>query len=217
MAGEMTEGARHDILARIRGANAGREAPAIGRHPIPARARGETEELLARFRAMAEEAGASLDHAGGADALPGAVASFLDREGLGRSIVLAAQSSLRPLAWAACLEVSDRPVEATGTVAVTTAFAGIAETGTLMVHSGPRNPNRYHFVAETHVAVLATEAIVGGYEDAWSRLEARFDDLPRSVTLITGPSRSSDIERKLQIGVHGPRRLHIVLYDGQEP
>ena len=212
----MTDAARQDILARIRGANAGREAPAIGRRPIPARARGDAGELRSRFDAMAEEAGASLDHVATAGALPGAVASFLDREGLGPSIVLAAQSTLRSLAWAPHVDVADRPVEAAGTVAVTTAFAGIAETGTLMVHSGPRNPNRYHFVAETHVAVLATDAIVGGYEDAWSRLAGRVDGLPRSVTLITGPSRSSDIERKLQIGVHGPRRLHIVLYDGQE-
>jgi len=44
---------------------------------------------------------------------------------------------------------------------------------------------------------------------------ARFDRLPRRVTLITGPSRSSDIERKLQIGVYGPRCLHIVLVNGE--
>ena len=65
-------------------------------------------------------------------------------------------------------------------------------------------------------AVLPAAAIVGGYEDAWTRLNLQMQTLPRSVTLITGPSRSSDIERQLQIGVHGPRRLHIVLCDDEE-
>ena len=107
-------------------------------------------------------------------------------------------------------------MDASNTVGITPAFAGIAETGTLLVHSGPRNPNQLHFLPETHIAVLWTKAIVGSYEEAWNRIVNRFKTLPRNVTLITGPSRSSDIERQLQIGVHGPHRLHIVLYDGQE-
>ncbi len=135
---------------------------------------------------------------------------------LPRTVVVAPDPTLRSLSWAPDVEIRDAGIEASDAVAVTSAFAGIAETGTLMVHSGPHSPNRFHFLAETHIAVVAAAAIVGGYEDAWARLVARFDTLPRSVTLITGPSRSSDIERQMQIGVHGPRRLHIVLYDGQE-
>ena len=114
-------------------------------------------------------------------------------------------------------DAGNDPIVSSSAVAVTPAFAGIAETGTLLVHSGARNPNQLHFLPETHIAVLPAAAIVGGYEDAWTRLGAQFETPPRSVTLITGPSRSSDIERKLQIGVHGPCRLHIVLYDGKEP
>jgi len=58
------------------------------------------------------------------------------------------------------------------------------------------------------------DRIVGGYEDAWGHVRGNGETgiaLPRTVTLITGPSRSSDIERTVTIGVHGPKRLHIVL------
>lgn len=211
----MTGGARQEILARIRRANQAAAVAPIGAHPIPARARGTAAELVERFVAMALEAAATVDRIASTVGLPGAVRAFLDREGLPNTVTLAPDAALRSIAWAPDVEVGDATVEARGAVAVTGAFAGIAETGTLMVHSGPASPNRFHFLPETHIAVLAAGAIVGGYEDAWARLVGRFETLPRTVTLITGPSRSSDIERQLQIGVHGPRRLHIVLCDGQ--
>lgn len=212
----MTEGARQEIFTRIRRANTAATATPIRSHPIPARARGTATELRERFVAMAREAAATVDHVESLNALPSAVRSFLDQEGLPRTVTLAPKSTLRSISWAPDVDAGEGPIEASDAVAVTTAFAGIAETGTLLVHSGPQNPNRLHFLPETHIAVLPAEAIVGGYEDAWTRIVERFETLPRSVTLITGPSRSSDIERQVQIGVHGPRRLHIVLYDGQE-
>jgi L-lactate dehydrogenase complex protein LldG len=95
--------------------------------------------------------------------------------------------------------------------------AGIAETGSLLVASGPGTPQLRHFLPDIHIAALAAERIVGGYEDGWALLRAesarvRNGIMPRAATLITGPSRTSDIERTVQIGVHGPRRLHIVLF-----
>lgn len=213
----MTDGARQEILARIRRANSAATPMAIRSHPIPARARGTADELRDRFVAMAREVSATVDHVASLDAVPRAIGSFLDAQGLPRTVTLAPDPTLRSISWAPEIDAGDGPIEASDAVAVTPAVAGIAETGTLLVHSGPRNPNRLHFLPETHIAVLPAEAIVGGYEDAWTRLGELFERLPRSVTLITGPSRSSDIERQLQIGVHGPRRLHIVLYDGKEP
>ena len=212
----MTDGARQEILARIRSANSAAEAGTVRTHPIPARAQGTESELRGRFIDMAREAAATIDHVASLDTLSKAVRSFLDQESLPKSITLGRNSALRSIAWESDFDTGDDPMGANNKVAITPAFAGIAETGTLLVHSGPRNPNQLHFLPETHIAVLWTKAIVGSYEDAWNRIVKRFKTLPRSVTLITGPSRSSDIERQLQIGVHGPHRLHIVLYDGQE-
>ena len=98
-------------------------------------------------------------------------------------------------------------------MSITGTVAGIAETGTLMVRSGPDVANALHFLTDTHVAVVDAARIVGAYEDAFALLRAGGSPMPRNVTLITGPSRSSDIERILQIGVHGPRTLHVVVCD----
>jgi L-lactate dehydrogenase complex protein LldG len=59
--------------------------------------------------------------------------------------------------------------------------------------------------------------VVGALEQAWARLRGEFGagKMPRTVNFITGPSRSADIEQTLQMGAHGPRRLHIILVDGE--
>ncbi len=211
--------ARDDILNRIRRANGGidrKNAPTS--HPVPARALGDHAVLVGRFIDMAREAAAGISRVNHRSDIPMAISAFLAAENLAGEIRISPDPRLETLPWESApdLSVSAGRARADDPVSVTPAFAGIAETGTLMVHSGPDTPNTLHFLPETHIALLSTEAIVGGYEDAWARLRARFERLPRSVTLITGPSRSSDIERKVQIGVHGPRRLHIVLIDGEE-
>jgi L-lactate dehydrogenase complex protein LldG len=57
--------------------------------------------------------------------------------------------------------------------------------------------------------LLRREDVIGGYEDAWDLV--RQAKLPRTVNFITGPSRSADIEQKLQMGAHGPKRLIIYM------
>ncbi len=61
--------------------------------------------------------------------------------------------------------------------------------------------------------MLRSSAIVGAYEEGWDRLRAEIGEMPRNVMFITGPSRSADIEQTLELGAHGPRRLHVVLVE----
>ncbi len=84
-----------------------------------------------------------------------------------------------------------------------------------MLVSGPQSPTTLNFLPETHIAVLRASRMVGPYEDAWERVRALYGrgGLPRTVNFITGPSRSADIEQTIQLGAHGPRRLHIVLIE----
>ena len=204
---------RAAILGRIRRANAGREAPAPPPHPTPARAKGDAETLKARFRAALVRAGATHETVAEIGAVAAAAAARLAEAGKPAAVVAA----LDACGWAAAPGLAVRrgvpgPDDA---ASVTGAVAGIAETGTLMVRSGPDVSMRLHFLPDLHIAVLAASAICGSYEDAFARLLPPGAALPRMVTLVTGPSRSSDIERILQIGVHGPRALHVVIVDGR--
>lgn len=210
--------ARDDILSVVRQAatarRAGEKDGAAAEPLLPARARGSDGELRARFCEMARFAGATVEGPVSRGSAPGAIAAFLSREALGDRLVLAPDPDLVALPWRSVPRMQVRPglPEARDTVAVTGAVAGVAETGSLLVTSGARIANALHVLCETHIVLLSAAKICGAYEEALARLGA----MPRAATFITGPSRTADIEKTPQIGVHGPRRLHILLIDDQE-
>jgi L-lactate dehydrogenase complex protein LldG len=119
---------------------------------------------------------------------------------------------LAELEWqAAGINVEARAARGSDLVGITGAFCAIAETGTLMLLSGPRTPAETSLLPETHIAIVRTSRIVRGMEDAWSLLRTEHGALPRAVNFISGPSRTADIEQTLVLGAHGPYRVHIVL------
>jgi L-lactate dehydrogenase complex protein LldG len=90
-----------------------------------------------------------------------------------------------------------------------------------MLVSGEDTPTTLNFLPDTHIVLVRAGQVVAGYEDAWDRVRARAggDPLswPRTINLITGPSRTGDIEQRIQLGAHGPRRLHVVLLGAEPP
>lgn len=181
---------------------------------IPARGQGDR---LAVFISEARLADATIDEARGAAEVPARVAGYL----AGHSVagIIKAAPGLKTIPWReqSGLEVAFGAAEPSDAVGVSGAFAGIAETGTVMLLSGPECPTTLAFLPETHIVVLDSGSIVGAYEDAWARLRVeRPNAMPRSVNWITGPSRTADIEQTLFLGAHGPRRLHIVIVRDQE-
>jgi L-lactate dehydrogenase complex protein LldG len=70
-----------------------------------------------------------------------------------------------------------------------------------------------NILTDTEIVVLRASRVVGAYEEAWDLLRSEIGAMPRNVMLVTGPSRSADIEQALELGAHGPRRLHVVLID----
>jgi L-lactate dehydrogenase complex protein LldG len=109
----------------------------------------------------------------------------------------------------------------TDVVGLSVGFTAIAETGTLMMISGPDNPSTMNFLPDDHIVILPASRIVGPMEAAWHRLrESRGGvavgaSMPRTVNFITGPSRTGDIEQKLEMGAHGPRRQHILIVEDE--
>ena len=185
---------------------------------IPRRADLPHPQRVALFIEMAREAAASVAVLPSPAAAPEAVADYLRRENLPPELIIAPDPALEALPWAAWPLLSVRSGRATGSeqVSLTHAFAGIAETGTLMLRSGPDAPTTLNFLPDTNIVLLRADRILGAYEEAWALLR-RAGAMPRTVNFITGPSRSADIEQTLQLGAHGPRRLHILLIDAGPP
>ncbi|MFK7902619.1 MAG: lactate utilization protein C [Nitratireductor sp.] len=100
------------------------------------------------------------------------------------------------------------------TVCVTHCEYGVAETGTLALVSGEHNPTSNNFLPTHHVVLLRQRDIVAHYEDVWKKLRVKYkgQKFPRTVNLVSGPSRSGDIEQKIILGAHGPTSLHIIIY-----
>jgi L-lactate dehydrogenase complex protein LldG len=101
-------------------------------------------------------------------------------------------------------------------VALSGAFAGIAESGTLVVLSGAGRGRLASLLPPVHIAVLRREQLVRGLGEALAKVQARHGavfDAHSNITLITGPSRTGDIEQTLVLGIHGPHEIHVVLID----
>ena len=185
------------------------------RHLIPARSRVPRPEQVALFVRNVEKEFGTVARVPDLDAVPGAVADYLAQQNLPPRLVMAPHPELQGLPWSArpLLEIEARRAQGTDQVSLQHGFAGIAETGTLMLPSDPARPTTLNILAETEIVVLRASRIAGAYEEAWDRLRAELGGMPRNVMLVTGPSRSADIEQTLELGAHGPRRLHVVLVE----
>lgn len=182
--------------------------PAVARTALP------QPEQVALFCQWAEANNATVARVV-PDLVPAEVVNYLARNNLPAEAVRAPGADLDRFDWAGqkMLSLHKGRAEGADRVSITGAFAGIAETGTLVMASGPDHPVTLNLLPDTHVVVLRESDIVGDYEDVWNRLRARYgkDRMPRTVNTITGPSRTGDIEQTIELGAHGPCRLHILV------
>jgi L-lactate dehydrogenase complex protein LldG len=219
----MSDDARAAILDRLRRA-LGRAGDAVADQArpaaiIPARADLDLAGRIALFISQAEAVQTSVRRLDDDARIPAAVMDYLRANNLPMQLVMAPDRALDRAAWPAMLEIRRGRAEDADPVGLTTAFAGIAETGTLMLLSGPDNPTTIAFLPETSIVVLPIHRVLRAYEDGLRLLRQETGDLPRSINFITGPSRSGDIEQTIQLGAHGPKRLLVLLVDdsGAEP
>ncbi len=187
---------------------------------IPARTRRDPAGLIDLFVELAVGAVATVERLDSPRRIPIAVADYLAAHDLPGDLVMAPDPWLDRLLWAERPKLKLRPGRAlaTDTTGIARAFAGVAETGTLAMVSSETSPSTISFVPDTHIVVLGASRIVASCEEVFARLrgEAGAAFMPRSLHLITGPSRTKDIEQRIVLGAHGPRRLHILLVDGAE-
>lgn len=185
------------------------------RHLIPARSRLPHAEALAQFVRNVEKEFGSVARVADISQVPDAVADYVAAQNLPMSVVVAPHPVLQELPWSnrPLLSVRTGRAEASDQISVQRAFAGISETGTVMLPATAETPATLNLLPDTEIVVLSASRVVGPYEDAWDLLRRELGDMPRNVMLVTGPSRSADIEQALELGAHGPRQLHIVLVE----
>jgi L-lactate dehydrogenase complex protein LldG len=224
----------HDIRQSLRsGSRVPPESEAqlearLKNHPaglIPRRSSGlDRAGLLALFEAQIGMVATTVARVKSLAEVPAAVAAYLSSQNLPAEAVAAPDKLLDSVPWAQrpLLKLKRGKPAPTDMVGIVAPFAAMAETGTLMLLSGAEGPSTLNFLPDTHVVVLPANRVVGPMEDAWRRLrEARgpLSDaahMPRTVNFITGPSRTADIEQKIEMGAHGPRRQHVILVEDEQ-
>lgn len=213
---------RDAILGGIR-KSLGRDTPASVAHPapapIPARAQRDAAARVALFQELAESVSATVSHISDASALPAAIADYLAGQNLPSSALISPDAYFDDVPWdqRPTLEVRRGAPGQDDAVAVSRARAAVAETGSLVMGGEQANPHLASFLPETSIVVLDANRVVGTFEELWPSVRGPAD-LPRTLTFVTGPSRTGDIGLKIELGAHGPRRVHIVIVesDGQD-
>lgn len=206
--------ARGEILQRIRQSTVSMEegtTPEVPVSiPVPAFRNLASMPLAERFTEMLNRVHGTITHVTRWDAIPEEVVRYLSSRSCVPEIVAASHPRLEPLDWGG-LDVCFRAATREDVAAVSVAFAGIAETGTLVMISGKQSPTTLNFLPETHIVVLEADSLLSALEELWPVLERQ----PRSLNLITGPSKTADIEQTIIYGAHGPRFLHVIMISEQ--
>lgn len=219
--------ARREILARVRskldvrGDEITRRALVHARlsnppvHILPERAQKSRAELIKLFQTMLETAGAKVVRLRTQKALAGAVSEALRERNLPQVIRCGDDPLFKNLGGGEnpLLEVLRGPARPEDHAALTHATVAAAETGTLFLLSGAENPSTLNFLPETHFIAIKADNILGPYEYAWAKLRDQYGAglLPRTVNMISGPSRTADIEQTIVMGAHGPRNLVVLI------
>lgn len=212
--------ARDRILGRIRaargvGAGVTDAERATVENFIRAKPRGVGPampwEIRPRFREQCITMASTYDEVATRADVPDAVERYLREKALPLTAV--AWPEIASMSWTG-LKVEGRPARGDDLVGITGVHLAIAETGTLMFLSGAETYAATSLLPETHIAVVPADRIVASMEDAWARTRDETSELPRAVNFVSGPSRTADIEGVLQIGAHGPFRVHVIVVTG---
>lgn len=212
-----------DLFARLRQASVA-DAPELPAEPLAGLGALPADVVLIdAFRTAALRAGCQVTDATASDWVAKTVALLCDADV--KRVVVAPDErtafkggqadALARACGAAGIEVTRATDDETlfdVPVAVTGVLAGVAETGTLVCASGPDTARGVSLIPPTHIAIVAAEQLVADLADAFALLEGQA--LPSNVNLITGPSKTADIEGVLITGVHGPGVVQVVLAQG---
>jgi L-lactate dehydrogenase complex protein LldG len=189
----------------------------LARHPrglVPERGNTPAKRRVKMFGELLAEAHGTVQEVASPEEIPAAVTAYLRSKNLPMRVRRGPDPRLEAIPWdnERTLDVSVGRSDGKQLASISHAFGGVAETGTLVLVSGPDNPTTLNFLPEHHLVVINAKDIAGNYEAVWDALRKKFGaEMPRTVNWITGPSRSADIEQVHLHGAHGPKGLHVLI------
>jgi L-lactate dehydrogenase complex protein LldG len=198
--------ARDDILATIRA----RKRPPTA-HPPRYQVAPIDGDLAQTFAKRASLVNAVVQEVASLADVPAAVAELLRARNMAAEIHLPPDPNAQALAWASAsgIELKTTP-PGPDSAAINFAPYGIAETGTLVYPAAQERPASWHFRPGFEIAVIKASDIKTRLEDCLAAIKAA-GAFPHTVNLVTGPSRTGDIEQTLELGAHGPKALAILI------
>ena len=214
----MSAAAREQILTRVRAAKAGAVALPTPREYHRADARPH-EELTALFCERVDDYRAEVERVRPGN-VTDAIAAVAARHDVRRlAIPPQLPDHWRPagLELDADTDLTPRELDQLDGV-ITGCTVAIAETGTIALSAGPHEGRRQlSLVPDLHICIVHQHQIVAGVPEAITELSAIVRDQRRPLTLISGPSATSDIELQRVEGVHGPRKLVVLVLANASP
>lgn len=190
------------------------EADALLADPAAIRPRLTAAGMVESFRAKAAGLGTTTDRVETFEDIPAAVGQYLAGHDLPMSAAIQQTDELVRLPWDAV--TAETVIAPDQPVAVGVALWGIAESGSVVIHSAPDTPVLLAFLPLHHIVVLRTARILAHLEDYASRLGSDGAH-PRNAVIVTGPSGTTDIEGSYVRGAHGPGFVHVILVDEARP
>jgi len=149
----------------------------------------------------------------GLDNIVVATEEYCSNQQLGKDLVVGGGTILDKVIWPSEWSIHKRSASVSDQTVVSEAYAGIAETGTMVFIPTNENPASHIFLGTDHIVVLDSSLIVECQEDLWRTIKSDYEVFPRAVNLVTGPSKTGDVEQTIEYGAHGPARVHLVLID----
>jgi len=209
--------AKEEILGKIRKAlSVGNTAPVAPDLTSPIYAPMPEEDLVVAFAQTFKEKGGELIYASSEEELSEGINAFLNAYQY-KSVYVWDPIAAEFLADQNCKVITNDKNLEDIEVAFTICEMMVARTGSIVVSSAKPSGRRLSIYPPHHVVIAAASQIVADIDDAFKALKRLYpEQLPSMVSMITGPSRTADIEKTLVLGAHGPKRLTLFLLDDIE-
>jgi L-lactate dehydrogenase complex protein LldG len=210
--------ARENIMQRIRQANRFC-SEAISQDVLKQRLQqhergpqpGWSDDLVNHFIQKSQQSAATIAQIKSEHDIVDAVLTYMDEQSLDNNLLCASTELIDGLNWPSEVTADRRTATTADKIVLTEAFAGIAETGSVVMCSSRQTPVSLNFLPDHFLCVVRRNSVVNTIEDLWERIRQQGAGMPRAVNIITGPSRTADVEQIIQMGAHGPRKVHLFL------